>query len=194
MYSFIRDSLREWESLSLEKKIKLCFSVGFFSQIFFFIALPFKELVLYNKDSKNKQMVLFTNTEPKTERTVGVLRDCWRLLSPTSLLKQAHLRQAAQGCFQITFEYIQRWGLHILSLGSLFQCFVTLKVVFPLYNLNFLYFCLWPLHFFPCLAPLRSWPHPLDTLTSDNCIHWWLPLNWLFLRLKRPNPHAFPIS
>lgn len=38
-------------------------------------------------------MVLFINTESKTEITVGVVRECWRLLSPTSLLKQAHLKQ-----------------------------------------------------------------------------------------------------
>lgn len=38
------------------------------------------------------------------------------------------------GC-QVTFDYIQRQRLHILPLGCLFPCFVTLKVKkFSLYT------------------------------------------------------------
>lgn len=51
------------------------------------------------------------------------------MFSPTSPVKQAHLKQVAQDCFQVAFEYIQRQRLHALFLGSLFQCFVTL--IFP---------------------------------------------------------------
>lgn len=117
----------------------------FFVRLIFFIALPFKELVLYNKESKNKQMVLFINTELKTKIMVGIVRDCWRLFSPASLLKQTHLKQVEKDCFQVTFEYIQKWRLHIFSLSCLFQWFVTLKIkkVFLKHKWNFLQtFCL----------------------------------------------------
>ena len=45
---------------------------------------------------------------------VGVGKDLWRSSSPTPLLKQGHLEQAAQDCVQAGFEYLQRRRLHNL--------------------------------------------------------------------------------
>jgi len=46
---------------------------------------------------------------------VGVGRDLWGSSSPTPLLKQGHLEQAAQDLVQEGFEYLQRRRLHNLS-------------------------------------------------------------------------------
>jgi len=43
---------------------------------------------------------------------VGAGRDLWRSSSPTPLLKQVHLEQAAQDCIQVGLEYIPRSRLH----------------------------------------------------------------------------------
>jgi len=45
---------------------------------------------------------------------VGVGRDLCGSSSPTSLLKQGHLQQAAQDLFQAGLEYLQRRRLHNL--------------------------------------------------------------------------------
>jgi len=57
----------------------------------------------------------------------GVGRDLCGSSSPTLLPKQGHLQQAAQDLAQAGFQYLQRRRLHT-SLGSLFQCSVTLRV------------------------------------------------------------------
>jgi len=45
---------------------------------------------------------------------VGVGGDLWGSSSPTLLLKQDHLQQAAQDLVQAAFEYLQRRRLHNL--------------------------------------------------------------------------------
>lgn len=39
----------------------------------------------------------------------------WRPSNPTPLLRQAHPEEAARGCVQAGFEYLQRWRLHSFS-------------------------------------------------------------------------------
>jgi len=46
---------------------------------------------------------------------VGVGRDLWGSSSPTPLLKQGHLEQAAQDLVQAGLEYLQRRRIHNLS-------------------------------------------------------------------------------
>ena len=48
----------------------------------------------------------------QNHRMVGVGRNLWRSSSPTSLLKQDHLEQAALDHVQEGFEYVQRRRLH----------------------------------------------------------------------------------
>jgi len=43
---------------------------------------------------------------------VGPGRDLWRSSSPTPLLKQGHLEQAAKVLFQVGLEYLQRRRLN----------------------------------------------------------------------------------
>jgi len=73
---------------------------------------------------------------------VGVGRDLWGSSSPTPLLKQGHLQQAAQDLVQADRE-----GDSTTSLGSLFQCSVTLrgKKFFLMFRWNLLCFSLCPL-------------------------------------------------
>ena len=51
----------------------------------------------------------------RNRRTTEVGRDLQRLCHPTLLLKQGHLKKAAQDHVQIAFEYLQGWRLHNLS-------------------------------------------------------------------------------
>jgi len=50
----------------------------------------------------------------QNHRMVGVGRDLCGSSSPTSLLKQGHLQQAAQDVVQAGLEYLQRRRLHYL--------------------------------------------------------------------------------
>jgi len=56
----------------------------------------------------------------QNHRMVGVGRDLCGSSSPTLLLKQGHLQQAAEDLVQVGHEYLQRRRLHHL-LGSLFE-------------------------------------------------------------------------
>ena len=53
-------------------------------------------------------------TESQNHRIVGVGRDLCASSSPTPLLKQGHLQQAAQNLVQAGLEYLQRRRLHNL--------------------------------------------------------------------------------
>jgi len=53
-------------------------------------------------------------TESQNHRMVGVGRDLCGSSSPTPLLKQGHLQQAAQDRVQASLEYLQRGRLHSL--------------------------------------------------------------------------------
>jgi len=53
-------------------------------------------------------------TESQNHRIFGVGRDLCRSSSPTPLLKQGHLQQAAQDLLQAGLEYLQRRRLHNL--------------------------------------------------------------------------------
>jgi len=53
-------------------------------------------------------------TKSQNHRVVGVRRDLWGSSSPTPLLKQGHLQQAAQDLVQTGLEYLQRRRLHNL--------------------------------------------------------------------------------
>jgi len=66
-------------------------------------------------------------TESQIRRMVGVGRDLCGSSSPTLLPKQGHLQQAAQDLVQVVSN-ISREGDSTTSLGSLFQCSVTLRV------------------------------------------------------------------
>jgi len=48
----------------------------------------------------------------QNHRMVGVGRDLWGSSSPTPLLKQGHLQQAAQDLIQAGLEYLQRRRSH----------------------------------------------------------------------------------
>jgi len=65
-------------------------------------------------------------SESQNHRMVGVGRHLCGSSSPTLLLKQGHLQQAAQDRVQVGLEYLQRRRLHSPP-GSLFQCSVTLR-------------------------------------------------------------------
>jgi len=73
-------------------------------------------------------------------------RDLWGSSSPTPLLKQGLLQQAAQDHIQVGFEYLQRRRIHNPSVLPV-QCSVTLKVkkFFLVFRWNFLCFSLCPL-------------------------------------------------
>jgi len=58
---------------------------------------------------------------------VGAERDLCGSSSPTPLLKQGHLQQAAQDCVQVGLEYLQKKE-STKSLGNLFQGCVTLRM------------------------------------------------------------------
>ena len=75
----------------------------------------------------------------QNHRMVGVGRDLWGSSSPTPLPKQGHLQQAAQDLVQVGLEYLQR---RRISLGNLFQSFVTFRVkkFFLMFRWNFLCF------------------------------------------------------
>jgi len=94
----------------------------------------------------NAQHLISRVTESQNYRTAGVGRELWRPSSPTPLLKQGHLQQAAQDPVQAGLEYLQRRRLQT-SLGSLFQGSVTLrgKKFFLMFRRNFLCFSLCPL-------------------------------------------------
>ena len=115
----------------------------------------------------------------QNHRMVGVGRNLWRSSSPTSLLKQDHLEQAALDHVQEGFEYVQRRRLHnpswvacssTLSLPkqrSSSSCsdgtsYASVCARCPLC-------CRW--------APLkRAWPHPPDTHPWDIYKHLLGPL------------------
>ena len=84
--------------------------------------------------------VAHTPTESQNHRIVEVGRDLCGSPSPTPLLKQGHLQQAAQDRVQVGLEYLQRRRLQ--GQGS-----VTLrgKKFFLLFSWNFLCFSLCPL-------------------------------------------------
>ena len=58
--------------------------------------------------------VTATHTQNHTHRMVGVGRDLCGSSSPTLLLKQGHLQQAAQDLVQAGLEHLQRRRLHNL--------------------------------------------------------------------------------
>jgi len=51
----------------------------------------------------------------QSHRMVGVGRDLWGSSSPTHLLKQGVLQQAAEDLVQAGFDYLQRRRIHSLS-------------------------------------------------------------------------------
>jgi len=53
-------------------------------------------------------------TESQNHRMVGVGRDLCGSSSPTPLMKQGHLQQAAEDLVQAALEYLQRRRLHNL--------------------------------------------------------------------------------
>ena len=53
-------------------------------------------------------------TESQNHRMVGIGRHLCGSPSPTLLLKQGHLQQAAQDCVQAGLEYLQRRRIHNL--------------------------------------------------------------------------------
>jgi len=76
---------------------------------------------------------------------VGVGKDLCGSSSPTLLLKQGHLQQAAQDLSKRVLN-ISREGDSTISLGSLFQGSVTLRgKFFLMFTWNFLCFSLCPL-------------------------------------------------
>ena len=66
-------------------------------------------------------------TESQNHRMFGFGKDLCGSSSPTLLPKQGHLQQAAQDLSRRVLN-ISREGESTASLGSLFQCFVTLRV------------------------------------------------------------------
>jgi len=64
--------------------------------------------------SKKKKLVCII-TESQNHRMVGVGRDLCGSSSPTPLLKQGHLQQAAQDPVQVGLEYLQRRRIHNFS-------------------------------------------------------------------------------
>jgi len=87
-------------------------------------------------------------TESQNHRMLGVGRDTQRPSSPTPLPKQVHIEQVAWDLIQVGFENLQRMRLRSAApLGSLFQCFITLrgKKFFVMFRSNFLCFSLRPL-------------------------------------------------
>jgi len=72
--------------------------------------------------------------------------DLWGLSSPTPLLKQGHLEQAAQDHIQVGFERLQQ-RRHHNPFGQPVPVFHTLKVkkFFLMFTWNFLCFSLCPL-------------------------------------------------
>lgn len=116
-----------------------------------------------------------TVTELLNHRLVGIGGHLWTSPSPTLLLKQVHLRQAAQDCIKdrLHFSYA------VCSLGSL-----STSKFFLMFCWNFLHiiFCLLPSPY--CLAPLGSaWLLPLDTLPSDTDS---IPSHSFLLQAKQP--------
>jgi len=85
-------------------------------------------------------------TESQNHRMFGFGKDLCGSSSPTLLPKQGHLQQAAQDLSRRVLN-ISREGESTASLGSLFQCFVTLRVrkFFLMFRCNFLCFSLCPL-------------------------------------------------
>jgi len=90
---------------------------------------------------------------------------------------------------------ISRGGDSTTSLGSLFQCSVTLrgKKFFLMFRRKFLCFSLCPLPLVLSLGTTkRVWPHPLDTHPSDIYKHLLHPL---FFRLEQAQlPQSFLIG
>jgi len=72
-------------------------------------------------------------TEPQIHRMLGLGRGLWGSSSPTLLLKQGHLQLAAQDCFQVGLEYLQRSRIHSLPgqpVPVLHQYFIILCSIF----------------------------------------------------------------
>jgi len=71
-----------------------------------------------NRDNKSNSTLYFTVEYTKlfsqNHRMLGVGRDLCGSSSPTLLLKQGHLQQAAQDLVQEGLEYLQRRRLHNL--------------------------------------------------------------------------------
>jgi len=63
------------------------------------------------KEAANKEIF---HTDTESHRMVGVGRDLCGSSSPTLLLKQGHLHQAAQDRVQAGLKYLQRRRLHNL--------------------------------------------------------------------------------
>jgi len=82
----------------------------------------------------------------QNHRMFRVGRDLCGSYSPTLLLKQDHLQQAAWDLVQVGLS-ISREGDSTTSLGSLFQCSATLQIkkFFLMFSWNFLCFSLCPL-------------------------------------------------
>lgn len=54
--------------------------------------------------------------ESLTRSTAEVVRDLWRLLSPTHLLKGGSIRHTCKGlCALLDFEHLQGWRIHKFS-------------------------------------------------------------------------------
>jgi len=88
---------------------------------------------------------------------VGDGRELCGLSGPNPLVKQSHLQQAALDLVQVSLN-ISREGESTSSLGSLFQCSVTLRVkqFFLVFRWNFLCFRLCPLPLVLSLSSLQG--------------------------------------
>ena len=118
---------------------------------------------------------------------VGVGRHLCGSSSPTPLPKQGHLQQAAETLSRRILN-ISREGDSTASLGSLFQCSVTLrgKKFFLMFSWNFLCFSLCPLPLVlsvgtteKSLAPWKVRTHEQERIqTLWNERRRFLPLRW----------------
>lgn len=96
-----------------------------------------------------------SGNESKDHTMIGVKKDLWRLFSSIPPTREGSLRADCKGSFPKQVLNISREGVSA-SLGSLFQCFVTLKgnKLFLIFRWKFLFLNLFAA---PCPVIRHHW-------------------------------------
>ena len=117
------------------------------------------------KKQRNKRFECSACRKPsQNHRTLGVGRDLCGLSSPTPLLKQGHLEQAAQGFVQAGLEYLHRM---IQDFGNSSSSAEEMRAWKSRIELT------------GCAAPGQAF-HVVGSQVASSCSHrpahhWWLP-------------------
>jgi len=132
-----------------------------------------RKTLSWQRCSSNSLPSLACLTESQRHQITGVGRDLWRS-SPTTLLKQVPCNRLHRKVSRLVLS-ISRERDFTASLGSLFQCYINLRVKetcshVPMeqncvtFCARYPLFCLWA-------ALKRALPHSLNNYPLDICKH-----------------------